>query len=346
MTRVELAISMHDRGFACSQAVVAAFAGHLGMPPATAARIACGFGGGIGRLGASCGAITGGVMALSLALGSEKPEDQDAKLGTYSVVADFVRGMEAFAGAADCRSLLGGLDLWKEEDRLAMKEGQLSARVCSPLIAEAVYRVERILIEAGKLSRKREPEPEAVPDSIPNPNDDVQSRHPTQSAQAQAAQRFDMRPARKEDAPVLARFLYTLLTEVMPPADWSAKREAMIARSIDYFERGVDSPTQANFLVFAQGVPVGCICMVIEERAPHLRYDGCLFGYVHNVYVVPEHRGRGLARALVRHLHEEAQARGIVRIGLHSSRFGRPLYVDEGYESVERYMESEVSRKA
>lgn len=334
MTRSALAVSLHDEGLACSQAVLAPFARHLGMAPATANRIAAGLGGGIGRLGGPCGAISGGVLALSLAFGNETAGDQDAKTSNYRIVADFVRKMEGFAGAGDCRSLLGGLDLWKDEDRAAMKARGLGASVCGRIIAASVAEVERILVGAGKLQRAR---------------DDREGRGEGAAEAAAGAaldmdtDRFDIRPATEADAPLLAEFLYRLLVEVMPPGDWEAKRADMIARSADYFRRGADSPSQCNFVArTADGRPAGCICMVIEERPPHLRYDGVLFGYLHNVYVAPEFRGRGLSRAMLDRLHAEAAALGIVRVGLHASRFGRPLYAGAGYDTVERYMEKDM----
>lgn len=149
--------------------------------------------------------------------------------------------------------------------------------------------------------------------------------------------------ATADDAPILADFLYRLLVEVMPPADWSAKRETMISRSVEYFRRGVDSPSQCNFIARVGGTPAGCICMSIEERAPHLRFDGILYGYLHNVFVVPDYRGRGLSRVMLDRIHAEAEVLGIVRIGLHTSKFGRPLYVATGYDSVERYLERDVN---
>lgn len=330
MTRSERAVALHDEGLACSQAVLSVFARHLGLPPATAHRVSAGLGGGIGRLGGPCGAITGGVLALSLAFGNETASDQDAKTSNYRIVADFVRKMEGIAGSGLCRTLLGGLDLWKDEDRAAMKERGLGSSVCGSLIAASVAEVERILVEAGKLPPVREKGSVAL---------DTDTDRLDMPAAA-----FCIRPATEADAPVLAEFLYRLLVEVMPPGDWESKREGMIARSVDYFRRGADSPSQCNFVArTAEGRPAGCICMVIEERPPHLRYDGVLFGYVHNVYVAPEFRGRGLSRAMLDRLHAEAAALGIVRVGLHASRFGRPLYVGAGYDTIERYMEKDMA---
>ncbi len=54
-------------------------------------------------------------------------------------------------------------------------------------------------------------------------------------------------------------------------------------------------------------------------------------GYVLNVFVEPEYRGRGLARALMELCVTEARSRGIRVVALHASDAGRPLYEKLGF---------------
>ena len=56
----------HDRGFSCSQSVLAAFTDVTGLSEEESFRIAAGFGRGAGT-GELCGALSGAVMVLSLA---------------------------------------------------------------------------------------------------------------------------------------------------------------------------------------------------------------------------------------------------------------------------------------
>lgn len=144
MTKKERALALHGAGSACSQAVFTVFAKDLGMDEKTAHRLAAGFGGGVGRKGLLCGALAGGVLAISALYGAETSEDQDAKMRTYAAVAKFLEAMEARHGSTQCKVLLGGLDLWKEQDRDRMKAEGLSEKVCNTLIADVVEYVEGI----------------------------------------------------------------------------------------------------------------------------------------------------------------------------------------------------------
>ncbi len=151
MTRAEKAIALHTAGSACSQAVFAVFAAELGLDVAAAHRVAGGFGGGIGRMGMTCGAVTGGVMALSYALGASEPEDQEKKLALYRVISDYIDRLRAHKGSIECKVLLEGADLWTQEGRDEVKRKQLGALVCNPMIEQAVIEAERTLREKGKL---------------------------------------------------------------------------------------------------------------------------------------------------------------------------------------------------
>ncbi|RPI36413.1 MAG: C_GCAxxG_C_C family protein [Nitrospiraceae bacterium] len=67
--------------FACSEAILYTINAILGNPlPSEIVRLASGFTGGIGKSGNTCGALTGGVMALGLAFGRTEPDADFPKL--------------------------------------------------------------------------------------------------------------------------------------------------------------------------------------------------------------------------------------------------------------------------
>ncbi|MGB4585646.1 MAG: C-GCAxxG-C-C family protein [Rectinemataceae bacterium] len=150
MTRAEKAVALHNGGSSCSQAVFTVFADDFGLDEGLAHKLSTGLGGGIGRLGLSCGALTGGVLALSLAFGSATGADQDAKMKTYEVVSKFMADMEAKYHTTQCRVLLEGADLWTEAGRTEVKAKGLGEKVCNRMVAEAVDYVERATAQGAQ----------------------------------------------------------------------------------------------------------------------------------------------------------------------------------------------------
>lgn len=68
---------------------------------------ATGFGGGMGGSQDVCGAVSGGVLAASVALGRLGGEPAKARARTYKVVKDvYARFVQEF-GQPDCRTLTG-----------------------------------------------------------------------------------------------------------------------------------------------------------------------------------------------------------------------------------------------
>jgi GNAT superfamily N-acetyltransferase len=54
-------------------------------------------------------------------------------------------------------------------------------------------------------------------------------------------------------------------------------------------------------------------------------------GFIYNVYTNPEHRRQGLGRSLVQTALDWSAAKGIRRVSLHASEFGKPLYESMGF---------------
>src|SRR5512145_1594813 len=82
-------------GYSCSQSVLTAFADRIDLDRDTALRVAAAFGGGMSRAGKTCGAVTGGLMALGLYAGSTDPEDKAAKERTYALGQTFMARFKA-----------------------------------------------------------------------------------------------------------------------------------------------------------------------------------------------------------------------------------------------------------
>jgi C_GCAxxG_C_C family probable redox protein len=110
-------------------------------------RIASGLGGGLGRQGEVCGALTGGVLVMGLAHGRDRAGEQEAKEAVTAKAAEFVRGFAEVNGALRCRDLIG-LDLSSEEGLREYHVRNLHER-CSGIVSNAV-RVILELLETGQ----------------------------------------------------------------------------------------------------------------------------------------------------------------------------------------------------
>lgn len=136
MEKHEQAAAAFAQGYNCSQSVLLAFAEELGLSPELAARVAAGFGGGMGRTGSICGAVTGGVMALGLMHGSTNPDDKVAKEHTAAQARAFFEAFRAEHGSLTCEDLLGINIASPEASQRAREQGLFKAR-CPLFVAGA-----------------------------------------------------------------------------------------------------------------------------------------------------------------------------------------------------------------
>ncbi|MFH1438280.1 MAG: C-GCAxxG-C-C family protein [Pseudomonadota bacterium] len=144
MTRSERAESLFKDGFTCSQSVLSVFAHDFGLEQAPARKLSAGFGGGMGRMGMTCGAATGAIMVIGLAHGAASGQDKDAKLKTHGMVRRFVEEFQRRHGYLTCKELLDG-KLSKPEDYESPQGKELVGTVCPKLVADAVAILEGML---------------------------------------------------------------------------------------------------------------------------------------------------------------------------------------------------------
>ncbi|MFW9938174.1 MAG: C-GCAxxG-C-C family protein [Candidatus Thorarchaeota archaeon] len=107
MERVEEALVHFEKdGRNCSQSILTTYGSQFGLNEDLALRISGGFGGGIGRLGNVCGAVTGSVMVLSLKFRNLDPNDTENKEKTYEIVQSFIEKFIEINGSIMCRELI------------------------------------------------------------------------------------------------------------------------------------------------------------------------------------------------------------------------------------------------
>jgi C_GCAxxG_C_C family probable redox protein len=140
-TPPEAAVERFTQDHNCAQSVLAAFAPSLGFPEEQALKLASLFGAGMARRGRTCGAVTGGLMALGLKFGNLDPEGKDA---AYAVAREFMSQFEQRHGTLTCRELVG-CDISIPEEREKARQAGVFAQLCPRLVREAAEIVQGLL---------------------------------------------------------------------------------------------------------------------------------------------------------------------------------------------------------
>ncbi|MGA2618084.1 MAG: C-GCAxxG-C-C family protein [Thermoguttaceae bacterium] len=141
--RIDAAISRFAEGFNCSQAVLSAFAGDFGLDDQAALKIASGFGGGMGRMADTCGAVTGAFMVLGLRYG-QASSDREAKEAIYARIREFAQRFQARHGSLVCRELLE-CDISTPEGLQRAKDEKVLTTICPKFVRDAVELLEEML---------------------------------------------------------------------------------------------------------------------------------------------------------------------------------------------------------
>lgn len=145
MDRCAKAYEYHKAGYNCAQSVAAAWGDVTGRTPEELAAALGGFGGGIGGSHEElCGAVSGGVLVLSLCHPHTAPGDQEAKKAVYAQAKEFRRRFEeAFGGQTRCGALLKARPGAPGEDSAAARLGITGH--CDIMIVTAVEILEDML---------------------------------------------------------------------------------------------------------------------------------------------------------------------------------------------------------
>ena len=134
---VERAVKHLLAGYNCAQTTLLCCQELMNMYQEEVLKSATGFGGGIGNLSDICGAVAGGVMAISQKFGRVglSEEEAERKERTYQLAAEYLRTFQHAKGSPYCRDLLG-VDIsdpdtrkayWTPENRRKCAEGPVAA---------------------------------------------------------------------------------------------------------------------------------------------------------------------------------------------------------------------------
>lgn len=143
-SRAEKARELYLEGYNCAQAVALAFADLTGTDVETVKLASAPFGGGMGRLGEVCGAVSGMLMTLSF-VRRRDTLDARKKAALYNEERVIAERFRTRAGSILCRDLL--------MMRAGKKEG--GGLACPDIVALAAEIIENEVIAASHSENKQ-----------------------------------------------------------------------------------------------------------------------------------------------------------------------------------------------
>jgi len=133
----EKAANHFKQDYNCAQSVLLAMQEYYGIRRnKLIPKIAIAFGGGIGRRGSLCGALTGAIMAIGLKHGTNKT-DLEEKEKTYKIALKFYDQFSKECGSPFCRELIG-YDLTNPEELEKLRKSNVRDEKCTYFVKKAV----------------------------------------------------------------------------------------------------------------------------------------------------------------------------------------------------------------
>ena len=155
MDHAEKARALFLEGYNCAQAVVCAFDDLTGLDRETSARLACSFGGGMGRMREVCGTVSGALLVLGQLCGYSDPKDPQAKIDHYHLVQEFARRFKEINGTIICRELLKNVPVTPGDTPEPRTPEFYARRPCLRLAGQAAAILEQMLKETEKKEEER-----------------------------------------------------------------------------------------------------------------------------------------------------------------------------------------------
>jgi ribosomal protein S18 acetylase RimI-like enzyme len=140
------------------------------------------------------------------------------------------------------------------------------------------------------------------------------------------------RPVRPDDLELICRHREAMFRESNAPGRSDDMLRTMTASFRSWLGPRLRDGSYFGSIVEEGGKAIAGIGLMLIDWPPHPSHPAeDKRGYVLNVYVEPAHRGRGLAKMLMREAEAEFARRGVSFAILHATRMGRPLYEKIGW---------------
>lgn len=147
--KVDKAYEYFSNGYNCAQSVVNSFAEDLGFDEHLGNSFAAGFGGGMGKMGKTCGAVTGAFMVIGVFNQTMYTDVAGLKANSNRLIKRFTEKFIIHHGHLDCFHLIN-TDMNTQQGKDYYDENNLKEKVCKKCIANAIQITENLILEEKK----------------------------------------------------------------------------------------------------------------------------------------------------------------------------------------------------
>ena len=147
MNKSEIAAGYMKSGYNCAQAIIKAYAEDVGMKAEDAIRMAAVLGGGVGRNGHICGAVSGAALIIGMKFGTTDPSDFQTKEKAYNKANELLERFRAVNNSVLCKELIQ-YDMKNPEELKKARAAGIFQKKCPLFVASAGQILESI-ISAG-----------------------------------------------------------------------------------------------------------------------------------------------------------------------------------------------------
>lgn len=144
ITKKAKATEAFHSGMNCAQSVLLAYTKELKVDENTAFQISSGFGGGMGRLQKTCGAVTGAFMVIGLHNCNKYNNHDQQRDNNIRMIQEFNRKFISIHESIECIDIMS-CDMNTEEGQNFIKENNLKTTICEKCVTDAIEIVNELI---------------------------------------------------------------------------------------------------------------------------------------------------------------------------------------------------------
>lgn len=133
-----------------------------------------------------------------------------------------------------------------------------------------------------------------------------------------------------KDVPVLVEYRIRFALELSGEKSQEAI-DALKKQMTEYFSKNTETTSCISYIAHFNGQVAGIGSLHVREVPGNFKNPSGKWGYIMNMYTVPEYRRKGVCKGILQALVEEGKKLGIGAFELHATQEGEFVYKQNGF---------------